>query len=466
MDQASAIHKARTSFAENTTPEVLTEYIRKRGSKWVILSKKGKVLGTYDSHKAAAKRLGQIEYFKHRGESLEIFDQAVATVRAGVPSSTLSESLQIIASCMADEPEDGDPLTEEIGRQVLRLTAGVIKEASAMGGWWYNVKTGKSIDVRDEIGGGTNDHVGWMFLSGADNYKKLGLKLSDETVQAMADFYDTGDVSDEYMEALQETKRQLSEKGWVRVLSYEKEAAFQFDVNTVNVEAIQKAVTKLGLSPIVVTVEDFDQNYYASLPYSDFLGVKSWAHMEKLSQEHRAGMREATQPFDIVSHDGSSLVLFIKDRSGMPANPVGRTWMNGMDYRIEPIEKSGRPVINTFVSNLEIKYLLDYINGTNMSRKNPTQLTVLQIASETPHARTEGTMARVKTIKVVSPSSSLRDDGYIEIDGVKYTASYLPSSGWDDLERVAYEIKKGGYNTRKIDYFFKQMSGHGFKKQE
>jgi hypothetical protein len=40
--------------------------IRKRGSQYVILSKKThKVLGKFKTKKAALKRLGQIEFFKH-----------------------------------------------------------------------------------------------------------------------------------------------------------------------------------------------------------------------------------------------------------------------------------------------------------------------------------------------------------------------------------------------------------------
>lgn len=45
----------------------LSEYIRKIGPKtWRVYSHKGKNLGTYHSSKAAKKRLGQIEYFKHK----------------------------------------------------------------------------------------------------------------------------------------------------------------------------------------------------------------------------------------------------------------------------------------------------------------------------------------------------------------------------------------------------------------
>jgi transcription termination factor NusB len=43
---------------------IKTAYIKKRDGKWVILSEKGKVLGTYDTKESAVKRLKQIEWFK------------------------------------------------------------------------------------------------------------------------------------------------------------------------------------------------------------------------------------------------------------------------------------------------------------------------------------------------------------------------------------------------------------------
>lgn len=56
----------RAGFGMN---ERIEETIRKQGSKYVIYSKDGsKKLGTYNSRKAAEKRLGQIEYFKHAGK--------------------------------------------------------------------------------------------------------------------------------------------------------------------------------------------------------------------------------------------------------------------------------------------------------------------------------------------------------------------------------------------------------------
>ena len=44
---------------------VKTSFIKKRNGKWVILSEKGKTLGTYDTKQEAVERLRQIEYFKN-----------------------------------------------------------------------------------------------------------------------------------------------------------------------------------------------------------------------------------------------------------------------------------------------------------------------------------------------------------------------------------------------------------------
>jgi len=54
---------------KSQTTESLEETIRHEGNKWNIYSKDGKKrLGSYDSKKAAKKRLQQIEYFKHESK--------------------------------------------------------------------------------------------------------------------------------------------------------------------------------------------------------------------------------------------------------------------------------------------------------------------------------------------------------------------------------------------------------------
>jgi hypothetical protein len=49
-------------------PLIKISYIRKRNGKWVVLSRKGKVLGTYDTKDEAVDRLRAIEYFKNKGK--------------------------------------------------------------------------------------------------------------------------------------------------------------------------------------------------------------------------------------------------------------------------------------------------------------------------------------------------------------------------------------------------------------
>jgi len=44
------------------------DYIERRGSEWVIVSKAGEVLGTFETEEEALKRLREIEYFKHKND--------------------------------------------------------------------------------------------------------------------------------------------------------------------------------------------------------------------------------------------------------------------------------------------------------------------------------------------------------------------------------------------------------------
>ena len=60
------------TFEENLSEfldgEILTEKIIEQAGKFIIMSKKGKKLGEYDTEEEAKKRLRQIEYFKHKGK--------------------------------------------------------------------------------------------------------------------------------------------------------------------------------------------------------------------------------------------------------------------------------------------------------------------------------------------------------------------------------------------------------------
>ena len=50
--------------------KLLDEKIVKKGSKWQVQSEKGRNMGTYDNKADAEERLRQVEYFKHKNESL------------------------------------------------------------------------------------------------------------------------------------------------------------------------------------------------------------------------------------------------------------------------------------------------------------------------------------------------------------------------------------------------------------
>lgn len=53
-------------FKNQTDDEArLNEYVRQRGNKWVVLSRKGKVLGTHDTKSDAVNQLKAIEANKH-----------------------------------------------------------------------------------------------------------------------------------------------------------------------------------------------------------------------------------------------------------------------------------------------------------------------------------------------------------------------------------------------------------------
>ncbi len=74
--------------------ELIEKFIRKRGSQWCVVSKKGKNLGCSDSKAGAAKRLAQVEYFK-RHKSLT--DEGAA---AGLDSGALQVSDVALKSWM------------------------------------------------------------------------------------------------------------------------------------------------------------------------------------------------------------------------------------------------------------------------------------------------------------------------------------------------------------------------------
>jgi len=103
------------NFADGKKKETIEETIRKQGDKYVIYSKDGKKkLGTYNSRKAAEKRLGQIEYFKHN-ENVEenvIESAGVGRVVKGVNTTIdvgVDEIINQVKKFGNDVDRDGKP---------------------------------------------------------------------------------------------------------------------------------------------------------------------------------------------------------------------------------------------------------------------------------------------------------------------------------------------------------------------
>ena len=63
---------------------LFNETVRKEGDKYVVRSKKGKSMGSYDSKSAAEKRLRQVEMFKHMAESIKL-SEAERDIQVEVP---------------------------------------------------------------------------------------------------------------------------------------------------------------------------------------------------------------------------------------------------------------------------------------------------------------------------------------------------------------------------------------------
>jgi transcription termination factor NusB len=69
-------------------------YIRKRDGKWVILSEKGKVLGTYDTKEKAVERLRQIEYFKHHKKKKASKEDSYSSIMRDLRKSSDEDTIK------------------------------------------------------------------------------------------------------------------------------------------------------------------------------------------------------------------------------------------------------------------------------------------------------------------------------------------------------------------------------------
>jgi len=70
LEDAEKVFQQYIKQAEELNQEVV-ETVVKKGDKWQVQSHSGKNMGTYDTKEEAEKRLGQVEYFKHKNESIK-----------------------------------------------------------------------------------------------------------------------------------------------------------------------------------------------------------------------------------------------------------------------------------------------------------------------------------------------------------------------------------------------------------
>lgn len=69
MQDLEELFQLAEAYGHKYQEMVKLAYIKQVGSKWKVLSQKGKSLGTYDTKEEAVKRLQQVEYFKHQDKN-------------------------------------------------------------------------------------------------------------------------------------------------------------------------------------------------------------------------------------------------------------------------------------------------------------------------------------------------------------------------------------------------------------
>jgi len=176
------IQKKRRSHKKETT--TVNEHIVKLPSgKYRLLSHKGKNLGTFDSHEAAAKHEGEVEYFKTHNEGFDVEESAAWQRKEGKnPTGGLND--KGIASYRAENP--GSHLQKAVtgkvkpGSKAANRRKSFCARMSGVPGPMKDDKgrpTRKALSLRkwkcheeNETGGLLEDKPCWK------QYKQLGMK--------------------------------------------------------------------------------------------------------------------------------------------------------------------------------------------------------------------------------------------------------------------------------------------------
>jgi hypothetical protein len=116
---------------------LFNETIRKEGDKYVVRSKKGKSMGSYDSKSAAEKRLRQVEMFKHMAESIKL-SEAERDIQVEVPgigvytADTLSSNIIQSIDKLHRAAEAGDWEQVEYSLDPSKMGATLLTKAQAL----------------------------------------------------------------------------------------------------------------------------------------------------------------------------------------------------------------------------------------------------------------------------------------------------------------------------------------------
>ena len=168
--------------------EPVNEVIKKIGDKWQVQSHKGKNLGTYDTEAGAKKRLGQVEYFKHRNEGkgmskkqLEEYadelTQKIADTKDNAEADNLRAELDAIEIEIGRTDEKYTTSSDNSGQPANAEAADKVAKKSA-------AKSGVKItEVREDIQMKTNESEVKQYLTENRNLFKSEQEAIDNLVK-------------------------------------------------------------------------------------------------------------------------------------------------------------------------------------------------------------------------------------------------------------------------------------------
>jgi len=116
----------KEEYTEVKMEEPVNEVIKKVGGKWQVQSHKGKNLGTYDSEEAAKKRLGQVEFFKHKNEDVELDEDetdekyTTSSDKSGQPANAKAAAKVVKKSAAKNKLQEGDSEMPEVNEQAIQ----------------------------------------------------------------------------------------------------------------------------------------------------------------------------------------------------------------------------------------------------------------------------------------------------------------------------------------------------------